>query len=338
MPTRSMFALASSLILAVLVPARALACTCAVTVFTQSDPKNHAQSVALDAAPYLQGAFDASTLELQDERGTSVDFTLQQGPRVGCQGAWAELQPKRALQPNTRYTIRVEPLYPDSFPPSERTHTLTFTTGDGPLPEQHLEPPRLAHASVVYAALYCGGTSVSMCIGGLGEPMPKDIEVIARRDDQVLLRVIGGLVDDGLYGLDDVPTCVELRRRAANGRRSEPITICGAALGARDPRPSDYQSMVLQCRDGVIGGPSATPAGAGAVDDAGADDAGANDAGQGAPPDAGAAPPLTAAAPAKLSREVSGCSALGGSTGSAATAGWLAALAYLSRRLRRKFR
>jgi hypothetical protein len=307
---------------AAIVPARAFACTCSVQVFVDAEPKNHAGGVALDIAPFIQGAFDASTIELMDEHGGDVEFTLQEGPRTGCLGAWAELKPKAQLQPNTRYTISAEPLYPDSFPPGDRTQSLTFTTGAEPLAQQHLEPPEHSHVSVVTAAIDCGGLPTTMmCIGGLDAPSPTDLELIVRHEDEVLLRVTGDIIDDGMYVLPEVPTCVELRRRAANGQRSEPVTICGDALGVRAARPSDYERGAPVCHDGRFG--------SGAGDDGA--DAGTSDAGV-VSAEAGASPLSAADAPRKLRGEVSACSIGAGRESAADAAVLLLVLGALLRR------
>ncbi|HTU61787.1 MAG TPA: hypothetical protein VMF89_25195, partial [Polyangiales bacterium] len=78
--------------------------------------------------------------------------------------------------------------------------------------------------------------------------------VIARSNDTVLARNTLDLLDTNLYELKTPPTCVEIRRRAINGQRSEPTVICGAALGGRPSVPSDQQgSIFIVCNDGRIG-------------------------------------------------------------------------------------
>jgi hypothetical protein len=68
------------------------------------------------------------------------------------------------------------------------------------------------------------------------------------------LRIASLVQDDGSYALEEQPDCIELRRRAADGRRSEPAKICDAELLARDYRASDSkQNGWAECKGGVLG-------------------------------------------------------------------------------------
>ncbi len=156
---------------------------------------------------------------------------------------------------NTRYTIRVDALHPGALKPDERVASIRFTTGNDELADQSLAPPQLAAASILRGAPDCGGLpSISACIGGLEEESPTDLELIARRGDEILLRITSLVHDDGGYKVEEQPDCIELRRRAADGRRSAPTTICGDALLARDYRESDKgPNGWVQCRDGILG-------------------------------------------------------------------------------------
>lgn len=270
-----------------LVPERAAACSCVATPIYRSDPVDEATDVPLNQAIMVEGVFDGSTLRLEDAEGTPVDFELNAGPWPGCPGSSADVLPKTPLVPNTRYVVRVDALFPGSLEPSTPS-SISFTTGSSMLPDPALEPPRGA-ASVVHTGpeAMCGRAhTVYTCLdvedaGGL--------ELIVRKGDDVLMRTTTLVQDDGLYALESVPDCVELRRRSRTGKRSEPRLICGDALGARPWVATDSgQFGVIACREGVIGRGEATREGDEPLPPPDVDRA-PGAAGASAPPAAGAA-------------------------------------------------
>ena len=240
---------------AAMLPARAHACSCSPAPIYHSQPADGSKNVPRDIAPVIEGPFDPSTVTLEDEHGAKLTFTLDVGPRLGCLGGWAELRPRQPLAATTRYTVRVGALYPDALAADERVASISFTTGSDELADRSLERPRLTAASILRGAPDCGGVpTIAACIGGLEEQAPTDLELIARRGDKILLRITSLIQGDGSYGLEEQPDCIELRRRAADGRRSEPTTICGAALLARDYRESDSTpNGWVECKDGILG-------------------------------------------------------------------------------------
>jgi hypothetical protein len=250
-----MFSLAAAL------PARAKACSCSPEPIYHAIPKDGTGGVPLDVAPLLEGLFEQTGIAFTDEHGVEQKFKLNLGPQVFCLGGFAELIPEQPLAANTRYTIRVVASYPDSLYPEQRTGTVSFTTGSAELADKTLRPPQLTAASVLLGAPDCGGERVAMaCIGCLERNIPKDHELIARRGDKILLRTTQFIQRDASYGLDEQPDCIELRRRALDGRRSEPRTICGSALLTRDFQESDLVDQWVQCKDGILGDGSASRA------------------------------------------------------------------------------
>jgi hypothetical protein len=240
-------------------PARAKACSCSPEPIYHAMPKDGAGGVPLDIAPLLEGAFEHTNITLEDEHGGKPKFSLNLGPRVGCLGGFAELVPEQPLAANTRYTIRVVRSYPDSMLPEPRVAAISFTTGSAELADEPLRQPPLTTASVMRNAPDCISTRVAItCIGGLERTSPRDLELIARRGEKILLRTTKFVQNDGSYGLDEEPDCIELRRRAPDGRRSEPTKICGTALLTSDFQERDKgESGWLQCKGGILGDPAA---------------------------------------------------------------------------------
>jgi hypothetical protein len=245
-------------------PARAKACSCSPEPIYHSQAKDGAGGVPLDIAPLLEGAFEHTNITFEDEHGGKPNFALNLGPRTGCLGGFAELVPEQPLAANTRYTIRVAATYPDSVPADQRIAAISFRTGDREIADEPLRQPPLTTVSVVRGAPDCIHARVAMaCIGGLEASNPRDLELIARRGDKILLRTTKFVQMDGNYGLDEEPDCIELRRRALDGRRSEPTKVCGTALLTRDFQKSDEgDNGWIQCKDGILGDPAAYDDGA----------------------------------------------------------------------------
>ena len=295
-----------ALCVAPLLPNRASACSCDPAPLYRTIPGADARDVPVDIAPVLEGPIDPASIKLTDDSGTAVEFTLETGPRVECLGGWAEVLPKQHLAPNTQYTIRANALYGGSVA------SLSFTTGDSELPDEPLAKPQLTAASVMRGVPDCGGgRRTAACLGGVEKNARDNIELLMRRGDEILLRTTTFIQDDGPYGLTKEADCVELRRRARDGRRSEPVKLCGDQLPVGDFPPIRSTSDWPSCHDGMLvlnsaSGP--TDAGAGASDqDAGVEPASKPDAGD--KPDAAAA----ASDAGRPSRESdSGCSIAAG--------------------------
>lgn len=165
--------------------------------------------------------------------------------------------PKEPLAANTRYTIRVVASFPEALSSSQQTAAVSFTTGDSELADETLRPPPFTTASFLRGAPDCGGPRVAMaCIGGLERQSPKDHELIAWHGDKILMRTTSYVRAVGNYGLDEVPDCIELRRRAPDGRRSETTKICGADLLTRDFQQTDLTDDWVPCKGGILGDPS----------------------------------------------------------------------------------
>ena len=251
---RHMFwALCLSAVAALVSPRRVAACTCVATPIYRSDPADGATDVALNQAIMIEGVFKPTGIQLEDDAGHPVAFELNAGPWPGCAGTSADVIPKAPLAPNKRYTIRVVPIYPEAEP--HEASSRSFTTGTTMLPDVELQAPH-GSAAVVFDGpeAMCGNAVTAYTC--LDTDVTNNLELILRRGQEVLMRTTTLVQDDGLYGVQQAPDCVELRRRARTGKRSAPLLVCGDALNARPWIASDSKQGVVQCRDGVIGGGS----------------------------------------------------------------------------------
>lgn len=234
-------------------PAPAHACSCLAQVLSQTgDPADGATDVPLNKAPIIVGMFVPDSVVLEDEAGQSVAFTLNAGPTSGPCGPnnWADLIPKQPLQPNTKYTIRVEPL--PSIGRQTLPNTVTFTTGADMLDDEQVTTPvgRASTLLHVRDGFDCGPSNAMTCT----DVSPrKNIEVIARRGSRVLMRTVYPSLDEGMFGFDETPDCIEFRHRSATGKRSAPLILCGDALPTREFRDSDLDGPTVMCKGGVIG-------------------------------------------------------------------------------------
>jgi hypothetical protein len=230
----------------------ARACSCGPWAIAGSVPENGARDVPINQALVVEGRLIAESIKLEDMNGNPVAFDLEQGPTPGCPGTWAELLPRAPLAPMTQYRIVVASDAPFVIDPDR--DSLTFTTGTQVLPEQNLTPPK-GRASVVeglpQSDSSCGPTVVAACVD-LEDYA--GVELVARRAGQIITRWLFSEDSlDPLFGFDVVPDCLEFRRRAVTGQRSESLTICGEALGTRSAVASDMSLQVVLCRAGVIG-------------------------------------------------------------------------------------
>jgi hypothetical protein len=311
-------------------PAVAAACSCPAQVINSSDPKDGDTGWALNRALIVSGNLDPQSLELTDASGAAVEVDIDQGPAEGnCGGTWSELRPKRPLAGRTTYTLRALPDL--RVIPNATAGSLTFSTGTELLPDPALAAPK-GRVTMIEGFPQPADAPIGAC-------KVKPVRACTGLDDgpafEVIARSGGKMVRRWLIGHDwpdwflEVPDCLEFRRRAATGKRSEPLTLCGKeALGVRAYRAGDDG---LSCHDGLFeasdagtseplpssandAGPAATPA-----DDAAAQATAASDAGAVSTRDAGATPTRDVAAPS--AHDVAAASAPANDGGGDATPG-----------------
>jgi hypothetical protein len=231
-------------------PADARACSCLGTAIARSDPFDGAQDVAINRALVIEGYLDPASIRLENESGERVDVQVNHGPTPGCPGAWAELVPRQALDTNATYVIRAATVATVGDMPE----SVTFKTGTSQLPALTLQAPK-GRVSVVegfpQSGSSCGSTKIQACVG-LEDAV--DVEIIARRGDEIIMRWMMPH-EEGNYGFEVTPDCLEFRRRGPTGQRSEPLIVCGEALGTRAFRASDMNGHEYLCHDGVTGVP-----------------------------------------------------------------------------------
>jgi hypothetical protein len=222
------------------------ACSCAPNVSLVS-PFDGAQAVPLDIAPLLRGHFDESSLQWKAADGTDVPFAARTGSTPGaCFGAITELIPSQPLAAATSYVLRVEPRNGASEPARE----FRFTTGAANVPQAVLPDPTLTITLVRGRAVY---DSCVELVHGCFAVGPHDTELtFLGAGDQLLSWMLvqaEAVIERGAHP-DTV--CVEARTRDRAGRRSAAVRRCGAELGLRADRISDYDNYRLRCRDGRI--------------------------------------------------------------------------------------
>lgn len=308
---------------------RAEACTCLPDGFARMDPEPEATDVARNHAVVVIGFFDPKTLELTAADGTAVPFELEAGPSSGCAGTmYGELIPKGdGFAANSTYRVRARPTYPESA-----RHEFTFTTGDWSWAERLDYPPLEAKVSLLTnypeSGVSCATGSVMSCAT---LNYFKDVELIARKDGEILLRWVLQ-ANDPNFLFKAVPDCIEFRRREPNGTRSTPLEICGDALNVSRFAESEVGDRDFFCRNGLVGaGSRALPR---APDVAGRDAGDLADGGEaGDAADGGAADLGDGRA---AGHEAWGCSAAHGRRGPSAGAGLWFALASLLLVVRRR--
>ena len=199
-----------------------------------------------------------STWQLSNVRRQCRRSSLT-GP--GSQGGSLRISPHEPLRPNTRYFLKVEPLVQEQ---GGRSPSLTFTTGSESLSDEEPTQPT-ATASVVYDVPPDGAScGVGTVRASIDVKDWADVEVIARRDDHILLHwmlTTGG----GAFKLDAMPNCIDFRRRTRTGRRSAPVTLCGEALVTKSflepPSTEPHDSEDATASDEAEGGSALTAAG-----------------------------------------------------------------------------
>jgi hypothetical protein len=186
-------------------------------------PRDGSVDVPTDVIPVFDGSrigsgasmAPAAVFELKTDAGETIALTTQQ-PFV-----WHfELVPASALAPRTRYTVR-------SKPAGELS--LSFTTGDGPL----AGPPAGPRATMQHYTSTGGpGTSCdpsvrATCIAHTGGDFVEYVFTNGTTWTQPYLRQ--DYFWANLTGFDQGTSldCVRLRTRAANGRLSDPVLLCG---------------------------------------------------------------------------------------------------------------
>lgn len=252
MRTQLLFAVLFSWVVgAALTAAPAHACSCLASAIYRTDPVDGSENVPLNKGLVVEGAYVQESLVLENSAGKPIEHTMFAGPTPGCAGTWAEVVPNQPLAPNTKYTIRVKPIYAGNDPDSG-TNTVTFTTGTEMLPNEELKAPA-AKASIVLGVPdrgSCGSTAAMSCIAIEDR---EDVEIVASVGERVTMRWLLPTSGDLTFGFAEAPTCLEFRRRSATGKRSAPFKVCDEQLGARKYLESDADGFGVACHDGVFG-------------------------------------------------------------------------------------
>jgi hypothetical protein len=214
-------------------PSQARACSCSPSPLFKfnADPKDGATDVPLNKALVIEGAFKLGSVTVEDSVGQRVeDLTINESTNPGCGGTWAEIIPNQPWRPRTTYIIRVQAVHLSEASPE--ASSLTFVAGVDSLPEPELTVPK-GRASILTGLpepAACGPVKATTCINVEGQTEARrDVEIIARRGDRVLLRTLMP-INDANFGFDEVPDCLELRRRSPTGKRSKPLMLCGDDL------------------------------------------------------------------------------------------------------------
>jgi hypothetical protein len=241
--------LAASIGVATFWPAQADACTCSPDAFGRMNPEPGATDVARNHAVVVAGFFDPETLELTTADGTAVPFELEAGPSSGCGGTmYAELIPKDGYAANTTYRVRAVPTYPESA-----VHDFTFTTGDWYWPEPEAYPALEAKISMLTSYPPSGvGCSVGSIMSCITLNYWKDVEVIARKDGEIMMRWVL-LANDPNFLFKVVPDCLEFSRREPSGARTTPLEVCGDALNVSPFVESEVGHRNFFCQGGLVG-------------------------------------------------------------------------------------
>jgi hypothetical protein len=210
-------------------------------------PADGDRDVPTDVVPFYRypyGVMPSFPIDTSVPPTVPGNFTLHaaDGSKVDLQArhvdVWSyELQPKRALAPNTAYTLRGEwSANPMTGQPAS-SDEVHFTTGPGPLSA----PPAAPVASLQHYRLVgdvissCGPEPVGTCASVADERsivLATYIDVYKQEQSTYDLR--GSSFITNLSGVDQhtPDSCVKLRARAANGVLSEPTLLCGADFGA----------------------------------------------------------------------------------------------------------
>lgn len=212
-------------------PARSYACSCAAGGVTTNLGTSES-GVPRNRAIVLNGFFDPDTIALANLSGRPHAFERRawqaQGP---CGGSFtAEVIPTPALDPDTHYELRVMPR-PSAGNPgvSGAPIVVRFSTGAELLPDPELARPNGRLALVKPSpnmSTSCGPYAATGC---LTVDDPTDVELVLRDGDQIF-SVLKSLQEYQPLILWKMPTCIDLQRRAPTGRRSPPLTFCGADL------------------------------------------------------------------------------------------------------------
>jgi MYXO-CTERM domain-containing protein len=199
------------------------------------------------------GAFVPGSITVEDGSGQPVDVTVHEGPAPGCPVTWAEIIPKQPWSNGTTYIVRVKPMYPTAGVGKDN---LRFVAGAASLPDPELAAPK-SHVSMLTGfppdGAACVAFTTKTCVNVEGQTEDKrDIEVIVRRGDKMLMRSLMW-ANDSDFGFAEEPDCLELRRRAKTGKRSPPVILCGKDLPSKKlANPSGNWSTWPVCKDGAF--------------------------------------------------------------------------------------
>jgi hypothetical protein len=246
------------------VASRAHACSWVGSAIASSLPEAGASDVPTDVAPIIRGYWQRETVVWETLEGDPVEFDLVSGPSARfMHGEAAELRPRAALAPLTRYVIRAKSLFVE--PGSE--DRVEFMTGAQAAPVRALAAPVLEATFLTQAGNGCAPGSFVSCIS-TGVSMSL-IEVRSAHGKVLIRDVIAG--DHGVWPIER-PGCVRAQTRDAAGRLSVASELCEPELASRPARQGEAGWMPL-CEHGELRAPSVAE-----TSDAGPGDAGGSDA------------------------------------------------------------
>lgn len=317
-------------------PARAHACSClASPIYKHSaDPRDGATNVPVNFAPVIEGSFEPGSITVEDELGQRVDVTIHEGHAAGgCPGTWAEIIPQQPWSVHTAYIIRVKPRSPAQSTADDSQ--LRFVTGSDSLPESELAVPeaRLSTLTDLPDLGSCGPIKAKTCLNVEGQTEERrDVEVIARRGDELLLRTLLP-INDADYGFAELPDCLELRRRSPTGARSKPLMLCGDELHVKKYEQRGNKPDWPRCEDGTFT-PEAGPEDGDRPSGEPLDTSSSGAAGS--PPSAADGDEPNTDGPAAPNHHAYGCSAMQGRPGTAGPLAWIVAALFFRAVRRRK--
>ena len=307
-------------------PAQAHACSCAGG-FVTSSPANAESGWPRNQALQLRGNIQPETISLQKLDGATHAFTLRQYRETGpcASGFVVELTPTPALDPDTQYVMSASSIVGQPGSPSGQTTMIRFSTGSELLPDPELRTPTRAEVALSAppsnSSTSCGPLAAHGC---LIVDEATDVEVVMRKGDAIINELLLMQANTPLL-LWEMPTCIDVQRRAKTGRRSAPLSLCGDALTLLPPQ-------ALNCPGDIFGSQARVQAAAGVPPST------TGSGGAGSTTNAQSAAPMIAnpqahaqpmAANSEPQHRVYGCSAVPHSDRSSAP-GWLACLVLLA--------
>jgi hypothetical protein len=228
-------------------PVQVHACSCAGGLVT-TVPQNAATDVPRNRPIVLHGPVDPASVVLQTVGGVPHAFEVRAFQQGGpCGGDFAiEVLPTTPLDAQTEYELRAElkanapGAVSIAQPPQVR-----FTTGDTLLPDPELAPPTADLRLVApprNMSTSCGPLAANGCVK---VDDPRDVMLILRNGDNVFMEIPLSAAETPLSWFQ-MPTCVDVVRQSATGRRSQPVSFCGDALKLAP-------TAANACEEGIFG-------------------------------------------------------------------------------------